>query len=226
MTDSGLTADRSIRVFVVEDHALVREGTAELLERDPGITVIGQAGSAEEALGVVPHLRPDVLLVDIELPDMNGVALVRALDRQLLELRALVVSAYDDYAYVMEALDAGVAGYLLKTASGHELADAVRTVAGGALVLDAAISKRLAKHWREPEPTSASELTPREVDVLQLLGRGMSNKKIATELDLGVRTVESHVSNILGKLGVSSRTEAALFAVSNHLVRPGAAKVT
>jgi two-component system response regulator DevR len=214
---------RSIRVLIVEDHALVREGTAELLERDPEIRVVGLAASAEEALAMVGDVRPDVALVDVELPGMNGLSLAGALGERAPELQVLMVSAYDDYAYVTEALQVGVGGYLLKTASSQELLNAVRTVAGGALVLDAAISQRLTRRWGHPNGPPTAELTARETDVLRLLGRGMSNKKIAEMLGLGVRTVESHVSNVLAKLGVESRTEAALVAVGNHLVRPGPA---
>lgn len=206
--------------MVVEDHALVREGTAELLERDPDLMVVGQAGSAEEGLALLGDLRPDVALVDVELPGLNGIALARAIAEQFPQTRVLILSAYDDYAYVIGALEVGVVGYLLKTASARELADAVRTAAGGALVLDQAISRRLTRRWRSGPGSSTAALTARETDVLRLLARGLPNKQIASELGLGLRTVESHVSNVLGKLGLSSRTEAALYAVSHHVAPP------
>lgn len=206
--------------MVVEDHVLVREGTAELLERDPDLMVVGQAGSAEEGLALLGDLRPDVALVDVELPGLNGIALARAIAEQFPQTRVLILSAYDDYAYVIGALEVGVVGYLLKTASARELADAVRTAAGGALVLDQAISRRLTRRWRSGPGSSTAALTARETDVLRLLARGLPNKQIASELGLGLRTVESHVSNVLGKLGLSSRTEAALYAVSHHVAPP------
>lgn len=206
--------------MVVEDHALVREGTAELLERDPDLMVVGQAGSAEEGLALLGDLHPDVALVDVELPGLNGIALARAIAEQFPQTRVLILSAYDDYAYVIGALEVGVVGYLLKTASARELADAVRTAAGGALVLDQAISRRLTRRWRSGPGSSTAALTARETDVLRLLARGLPNKQIASELGLGLRTVESHVSNVLGKLGLSSRTEAALYAVSHHVAPP------
>ncbi|HCU94245.1 MAG TPA: DNA-binding response regulator [Actinobacteria bacterium] len=209
-----------VRIVVVEDHALVREGTAELLERDPGLTVVGQASSAEEALKLIGGQRPDVALVDVELPGMNGIALARAVANQVAETRVLILSAYDDYAYVIGALEAGVAGYLLKTSSARELCDAVRTAAGGALVLDEAISRRLTHHWRTGPGSASPALTARETEVLRLLARGLPNKQIASQLGLGLRTVESHVSSVLGKLGLASRTEAALYAVSHHLTLP------
>lgn len=211
---------RSIRVVIVDDHALVREGTAELLGRSPEIQVVGQAASAEELLASIDELHPDVAVVDVELPGMNGIELAHELGRHAPGVHVLIVSAYEDHAYVTEALDAGVSGYLLKTASGQELVDAVRTVESGALVLDAALSQRVARRWRERRGPAAADLTFREKDVLGLLGRGMSNKQIAGALGLGVRTVESYVSNILAKLGVESRTEAALLAATGHAARP------
>ena len=203
-----------VRVVLIDDHALVREGTLQLLEQDPGVEVVGQAGSGEEGLSLVEATRPDVVLVDINLPGMSGLDFARAIAGDT-EVRTLIVSAYDDYAYVTEALDVRVGGYLLKTASGKELLDAVRAVAGGVFVLDRAVSSRLS---RRPPPPGGAALTPREADVLGLLAKGLANKHIAIELGLGLRTVESHVSNILTKLGVTSRTEAALYALSHHLV--------
>jgi DNA-binding NarL/FixJ family response regulator len=208
-----------IRILVVEDHALVREGTAELLERSPDLAVVGQAASAEEALPLLERLHPDITLVDVELPGMNGIAFARAVGEQDAATRVLILSAYDDYAYVIGALEAGVAGYLLKTSSARELSDAVRTAAGGALVLDEAISRRLTRRWRSGPGQTSPALTARETEVLRLVAQGLPNKQIAGQLGLGLRTVESHVSSVLGKLGLTSRTEAALYAVS-HDVAP------
>lgn len=205
-----------IRIVVVEDHALVREGTTELLEREPGCTVAGQAGSAEEALQLIRDLRPDVALVDVELPGMNGIALARAVAEQAPDTRVIILSAYDDYAYIIGALEAGVSGYLLKTATARELGNAVQTAVGGALVLDEAISRRLSRRWRSGPGSTTPAFTLRENEVLNLIARGLSNKQIASQLGLGLRTVETHVSSVLGKLGVSSRTEAALYAVSHR----------
>lgn len=219
--EAAEAARRPVRILVVEDHALVREGTAELLERDPGLTVVGQAASAEEALRLIGDLRPDVALVDVELPGMNGIAFAQAVAGQVPEIRVLILSAYDDYAYVIGALEAGVAGYLLKTSSARELSDAVRTAAGGALVLDEAVSRRLTRRWRSGPGSASPALTARETEVLRLIARGLPNKQIASQLGLGLRTVESHVSSVLGKLGLTSRTEAALYAVSNNVASPG-----
>jgi NarL family two-component system response regulator LiaR len=212
-------AKSRVRIFIVDDHALVREGTVQLLKQSPDLEVVGQAGSGEEAVDMLQELRPDVALVDVNLPGMSGLALARLSAVSLPQMRVLVVSAYDDYAYVAEALDIGVGGYLLKTASAKELVDAVRAVADGVFVLDRAISGRLTRRNRSEESNS-SLLTRRETEVLGLLARGRSNKQIANELELGLRTVEGHVSNVLAKLGVQSRTEAVAFALGHRLVIP------
>jgi DNA-binding NarL/FixJ family response regulator len=211
-----VAAGPPVTIVIVEDHALVREGTAELLRRDPGLRVFGQASSAEEALDLLSELCPDIALVDVELPGMNGIALAQTVADRGLPTRVLILSAYDDYAYVIGALEAGVAGYLLKTSSAQELAAAVRTAAGGALVLDEVISRRLTRRWRSGPGKTSPSLTARETEVLRLIAQGLPNKQIASQLGLGLRTVESHVSSLLGKLGVSSRTEAALYAVSHQ----------
>ncbi|MDA8296431.1 MAG: response regulator transcription factor [Actinomycetota bacterium] len=212
---------RAITVAIVDDHALFREGTVYVLEGEEGVEVVGEAGTGEDALELLERLRPDVAIVDINLPGMSGLQVARTLADAGSPVRVLIVSAYDDYAYVTEALEVGVAGYLLKTASGRELVDAVRAVADGVFVLDRAVSSRLARRNRVGAATSSDQLTPREVDVLALLAQGLSNKQIAQRLVLGLRTVESHVSNVLAKLGVTSRTEAVLYALEHHLVTGG-----
>lgn len=206
-----------IQVVIVDDHALVRHGTAQLLGAEEDLEVVGQAGTAEEGLRLLGQLRPDVALVDVNLPGTSGLELARRASTLYPNVRVIVVSAYDDYAYVTEALEIGVSGYLLKTASGSELVDAVRAVADGVFVLDRALSGRLARRWRSA-PGGPDALTAREADVLRLLARGLSNKHIATQLGLGLRTVEGHVSSVLTKFGVSSRTEAVLYALDHHLI--------
>lgn len=219
--NDNLPRHRDITIMVVEDHTLVREGTVELLERASGLKVAAQAGSAEDALGLLASLEPDVLLADVELPGMNGIDLAKVITQRYPGVRVVILSAYDDYAYVIGALEAGVTGYLLKTASARELCDAVRTAANGALVLDRTISQRLTTRWRTGSDRQPVALTARETDVLRLIAQGLPNKQIASQLGLGLRTVESHVSSLLGKLGLASRTEAALYAVSHRVVLPG-----
>lgn len=221
----GLIPESSVapvRVVVVDDHALVREGTVDILERDPMLSVVGQAADGEEAVELICELRPDLAIVDIELPGINGIEVVRAVHQRVPGIRFLVVSAYDDHAYLIEALAAGVAGYLLKTVSGRELVHAVRAAAGGSVVFDEAVSQRLTGTRAQGVQQPSLDLTPRETDVLSLLARGLSNRKIAAELGLGLRTVESHVSNVLSKLGLTSRTEAALYTIRHHLVSTSA----
>ena len=208
-----------IRVVIVDDHTLLREGTIQLLEQQAEVEVVGQAGSGEEGLEVLGRLRPDVTLVDVHLPGMSGLALARAAAASLPGVRVLMVSAYDDYAYLTEALEIGVGGYLLKTATARELVDAVRAVADGVFVLDQALSRRLTRR-RPSGPLAAGALTRRETEVLGVLARGRSNQQIAAELGLGQRTVEGHVSSVLGKLGVASRAEAVAYALGHRLVVP------
>lgn len=207
-----------IRIVIVDDHALLREGTIQLFELQAEVEVVGQAGSGEEGLEVLGRLRPDVALIDVHLPGMSGLALARAA-ASLPGVRVLMVSAYDDYAYVAEALEIGVGGYLLKTATARELVDAVRAVADGVFVLDQALSSRLTRR-RRSGPLAAGALTRRESEVLAVLARGRSNQQIAAELGLGQRTVEGHVSSVLGKLGVASRAEAVAYALGHRLVVP------
>jgi len=216
---TGRPATAPIRVVIVDDHALLREGTIQLLEQQAEVEVVGQAGSGEEGLEVLGRLRPDVALIDVHLPGMSGLALARAAAASLPGVRVLIVSAYDDYAYMAEALKIGVGGYLLKTATARELVDAVRAVAGGVFVLDQALSSRLTRR-RRSGPLAAGTLTRRESEVLAVLARGRSNQQIAAELGLGQRTVEGHVSSVLGKLGVASRAEAVAYALGHRLVVP------
>lgn len=213
--DSGIGP---IRVLIVDDHALLREGTVQLLEREPDMLVVGQASNGKQASLLFDRLRIDVALMDVNLPDISGLEVIRLALSRHPEIRILIVSAYDDYAYVAEAIDLGVSGYLLKTATGRELVNAVRTVARGDFVLSGSISSRLARKGQVNSDTRDAKLTPREVDVLRLLGNGLTNKAIANNLGLTLRTVEGYVSNVLSKLEVTSRTEAALYALSRHLI--------
>ncbi len=204
-------------MIVVEDHSLVREGTIQLLEKHPDIKVVGEAESAERALLLLDRLGPDVAIVDVSLPGMSGLSLAREATVRFPQVAIVILTAYDDYAYLDEALDIGVAGYLLKTASARELADAVRAAAGGVLVLARELASRVAARPQLGGGDTSVSLTPRQADVIALLAQGYSNKGIAAQLQLGLRTVESHVSTIIAKLGVTSRTEAALWAINHHV---------
>ena len=209
---------KPIRVLIVDDHALFREGTAQLLEREPDIKVVGQAATAAHALQLMERLDLDLALVDVGLPGINGLELARQIHQRRPRVRVVILSAYDDYAYISQAMEIGVEGYLLKTSSGKELVEALRAVAEGAFVLGKAVSQRLMHRRSDQVGEPGGTLTPRELGVLDLVARGSSNKQIASELGLGIRTIEGYVSNILSKLNVASRTEAAMYAFKHHLV--------
>jgi len=209
-----------IRVVVVDDHALHRDGTRQILEAHPDFQVVGEASSGEIALALVNQLRPDVVLMDIRLPGMNGIEVTRKLSQDHPDVRVLMVSAYDEDEYVRGALEAGAAGYLRKTAPGRELVEAVRAVAGGATVLQSGLTARLLISTRQAEP-GATDLTERELAVLRLLAAGLHNRELAARLGISPRTVDRHCDNIYAKLGVGSRTEAVVRAISTKLLTVG-----
>ena len=209
-----------IRVVVVDDHALHRDGTRQILQAYPDLQVVGDAASGEVALALVNQLHPDVVLLDIRLPGMNGIEVARRLTRDHPEVRVLMVSAYDEDEYVRGALEAGAAGFLRKTAPGKELVQAVRAVAGGASVLQSGLAARLLISSRQPEQ-GADQLTERELAVLRLVAAGLHNREVASRLGISSRTVDRHCDNIYAKLGVGSRTEAVVRAISTKLLTVG-----
>jgi len=209
-----------IRVVVVDDHTLHRDGTRQILEAYPDLQVVGDADSGEVALALVNQLHPDVVLMDIRLPGMNGIEVTRRLTRDHPDVRVIMVSAYDEDEYVRGALEAGAAGYLRKTATCRELVQAVRSVATGTSVLQSGLAARLLISSRQPEPGPA-DLTERELAVLRLLMAGLHNREVASQLGISPRTVDRHCDNIYAKLGVSSRTEAVVRAISTKLLTVG-----
>ncbi len=208
----------TIRVVIAEDHTLVREGTRQILEQAPDIEVVGEAARGDEAVALAEQLQPDVLLVDLRMPGLNGIEVARQVGDGRGGPRVLLLSAYDDETYVAEALAAGAAGYLLKTTPGRELVEAVRAVHAGSTVLQHAISQRLALNSIRPRP-SGPRLSERELEVLRRTARGLSSKEIAGQLQISQRTVEGHLNNIYAKLGVNSRTEAVVQAVARRMIR-------
>ena len=221
MHNAARAAEAPTTVVIADDHVVVREGTRQLLELEDDIEVVGEVSTVREAVAAARRLLPALMVVDIELADGSGVEVVRQVVEAGLPVRCLMLSAHDDYVYVSEALAAGAAGYLLKTVTAAELVVAVRAVGLGGVVVDKALSRRLAGRQRRPEDQLVASLTAREFDVIRALARGRSNKEIAGELGVGVRTVESYVSAVLGKLGERSRTEATLYAIDHHLVASG-----
>ena len=206
-----------IRVLVVDDHALHRDGIRQILGQQPDIQVAGEAESAERALVLVNLLHPSVVLMDIRLPGMNGIDATRRIRRDHPGTRVLVVSAYDDEEYIRGALEAGASGHLSKAAPGRQLIEAVRAVAAGGTVIEPAVLNRLLA-GTSGAPLPAAQLTERELAVLELLAHGLHNKQVATRLGISRRTVERHCDNIYDKLGVGSRTEAVVQAISAKLV--------
>ena len=209
---------RPIRVLIVDDHALLREGTRQILEKDPGIDVVGEAGRGDDAVRLAAELKPDVLLLDLRLPGLPGIEVARQVAAESPATRVMVVTAYDEEDYVLEALQAGAAGYLLKTAPARELVEGVHAVFAGTTVLEPSISAALARRWARPSGPGGTQLSARELEVLRMTAHGMANKEIARKLGLSMRTVEGHLNRTFGKLGVTSRTEAVFQAVSQHLI--------
>jgi NarL family two-component system response regulator LiaR len=208
-----------IRVLLVDDHAVVREGLRALLELQDGIAIAGEAADGEEAIALTLELEPDVVLMDLVMPRLGGLDAMRALREQAPAARVIVLTSFLDDDMLMPALRAGAAGYLLKNADPQEVVRAVRTASAGEALLAPAVAARLVETLAADGPDDPLErLTPREREVLVLIGRGFPNKLIARELDVAEKTVKTHVGNVLGKLGVSDRTQAAVLAVRAGLV--------
>ncbi|MGH3031673.1 MAG: response regulator [Gaiellaceae bacterium] len=211
-----------IRVLVVDDHMVVREGLRAFLELQEGIEVAGEAVDGEEAVEAAVHLRPDVILMDLVMPRLDGVAAMRSLRESVPDARVIVLTSFLDDDKLLPALRAGAAGYLLKNTEPQEVARAVRAAHAGEALLDPVVAARLVETLAAAgaeEPLD--RLTPREREVLVHIGRGFPNKRIARELDLSEKTVKTHVGHVLAKLGVSDRTQAAVVAVRAGLVDPG-----
>jgi DNA-binding NarL/FixJ family response regulator len=206
-----------IRVLVVDDHAVVREGLRTFLELQDGIEVAGEAADGEKAIEAAERLSPNVVLMDLVMPTLDGLAAMRELRERVPGARVIVLTSFADDDKLLPALRAGAAGYLLKNAEPQELARAVRAAHAGQALLDPHVAARLVDALAgEKEPLD--RLTPREREVLQLIGRGFSNKRIAQELGLSEKTVKTHVGHVLAKLGVDDRTQAAVFAVRAGLI--------
>jgi DNA-binding NarL/FixJ family response regulator len=214
----------STAVFLVDDHAVVRRGLASYLDGEDDIEVIGQAGDGRTALAELAVLAngarglPDVVLMDLLMPGMNGIEATAEITRRWPEVRVIAVTSFLEEDKVRAALDAGAAGYLLKDAEADDVADAVRTVAAGNVAVQPSVARTLVDAVRRPAP-AATALTNREREVILLLADGHTNQQIATRLEMSERTARTHVSNILAKLGLTSRTQAAMWAERNGLTR-------
>ncbi|MHC3472699.1 response regulator [Streptomyces sp. 7R007] len=209
--------DEPIRVFLLDDHEVVRRGVHDLLDDEPDISVVGEAATAEQALVRVPALRPDVAVLDVRLPDGDGVSVCRELRSRMPELTCLMLTSFDDEEALLDSIMAGASGYVLKQIQGSDLVSAVRTVASGQSLLDPSATTRLMARLRheqqhEEEPDALPGLTDREREILALIGEGLTNRQIGQRLFLAEKTVKNHISRLLAKLGVERRIQAAVIA--------------
>ena len=214
-------AEGGIRILVADDHPMLREGLVAVLSTQPDFDIIGEAADGAEVVRLAEALRPDVILLDLEMPNVDGVAALEGLRDTVSEARTIVFTAYDTDERILRSLRAGARGYLLKGASRQEIFDAVRTVHAGGSLLEPGVTTRLLDHVREGGEQT-EPLTPRELEVLALISEGLHNSEIAGRLFVTERTVKFHVSSILAKLGADNRTEAVALAARRGLIRmPG-----
>jgi DNA-binding NarL/FixJ family response regulator len=219
MTDSsGNSAEKApVTVFLLDDHEVVRRGVHDLLDAEPDLTVIGEASTAEQALVRVPALRPQVAVLDVRLPDGDGVGVCRELRSRMPDLACLMLTSFDDEEALLDAIMAGASGYVLKQITGVDLVNAVRTVASGQSMLDPGATARVMARLRgggaqEEPPQGLPGLTEREREILALVGEGLTNREIGKQLYLAEKTVKNNISRLLAKLGVERRVQAAVIA--------------
>jgi NarL family two-component system response regulator LiaR len=212
-----------IKVLIADDHAVVREGTRRILEQEPDMVVVGEAGDGDEAVNLATSLKPDVAIIDIAMPRMDGIEATKRIKAARPSTNVLILSAYDDDQFIFSLLEAGAAGYLLKSIRGRELVDAIRAVYSGESVLHPSIARKVLNHFvstsGKPEGQEPSGvLSDREMEVLKLAAKGLSNQDIAEKLCLSIRTVQGHLGHIFNKLQVGSRTEAVVRALKEGWV--------
>lgn len=217
---------QAIRILLVDDHAILRQGTAELLRREPDMEVVGEAGNGQEALDLVQELHPEVVVMDVRMPGMSGVEATHRIHESFPSVQVLVLTAHDDDQYVFSLLEAGACGYLLKNAPIAELVKAIRLVKAGESPLDPTIARKIVARMtgasektipRQSETAMVEELSARELEVLKLLAQGRSNRGIGEALFISDRTVQAHLTNIYAKMGVTTRLDAVLTAIRRGL---------
>lgn len=214
---------RKIKILIADDHAVVREGTRRILEQERDMEVVGEAGDGEEAVNLATSLKPDVAIMDISMPKMDGIEATRRIKVVCPSINVLILSAYDDDQFIFSLLEAGAAGYLLKSVRSRELLDAIRAVYSGESVLHPSIARKVLNRFvsasGKPEGKEPSGmLSDREMEVLKLAAKGLSNQDIAEKLCLSIRTVQGHLGHIFNKLQVGSRTEAVVRALKEGWV--------
>ncbi|MEU3058237.1 response regulator transcription factor [Streptomyces griseus] len=219
MTDNAAdpAGKTPVTVFLLDDHEVVRRGVHDLLDAEPDLTVVGEAGTVEQALARIPALRPQVAVLDVRLPDGDGVSVCRELRSRMPGLACLMLTSFDDEEALLDAIVAGASGYVLKQITGTDLVQAVRTVASGRSMLDPGATARVMARLRdgaaqEERPSGVGVLTPREQEILVLIGEGLTNREIGLRLYLAEKTVKNNISRILAKLGVERRVQAAVIA--------------
>ncbi|WP_017692318.1 response regulator transcription factor [Paenibacillus sp. PAMC 26794] len=211
--------ETSIKVLLVDDHEMVRIGLAAVLDTEDGIEVVGEAGSGEEGIRLAQEYKPDVVLMDLVMEGMDGIEATRQVLKMYPECKVIVLTSYLDDEKMYPVIEAGAFSYLLKTSRANEVADAIRAAARGQSVLESQVASKMMNRFRQPQAAAPlhDELTDREMDVLRLLAKGKSNQDIADDLIIGIKTVKFHVTNLLEKLGVDDRTQAAIYAYKNGL---------
>lgn len=212
-----------ITVVIADDHAVVREGTRALLEREPDMQVLGEAADGEEAIRLIEELKPDVAILDISMPKLTGIEVTRRIKPRFPSTAILILTAYDNEEYIFALLEAGAAGYLLKDAHGKDVVDAVRSVSSGESVLHPSVARKVIKRaivgsGKASATKQEAELSEREIEVLKLAAKGMSNRDIADALCISIRTVHGHLNSLFHKLKVGSRTEAIFKSVKRGLL--------
>lgn len=209
----------AIRILIADDHSIVREGLKQLLELDGDIVVVGQAGDGYECLSLLNKLKPDVLLLDINMPNLDGLKVLNIMKEEKMEAKVLILTIHNEIEYLLKAVDIGCNGYVLKDSDSALLKKAIYNVYNGEMYIQPSLTPLLNSNLsdRDNYKDKLNELTRREYDVLKLLAEGFFNKEIASTLNISERTVKNHVSNIFKKIGVSDRTQAAVFAIKNGL---------
>jgi NarL family two-component system response regulator LiaR len=213
-----LTKSKTIKVLVVDDHEMVRRGLTAYLETENDITVVGEANDGSKAIEMVKTLVPDVILMDLIMENMGGIEATAQIKEMFPQIQIIILTSFIDEKLIFPALEAGALSYLLKTAKAEEIVYAIRSAVKEEAIIEPKVASQMLTRMRAPERQLHDELTPRELEVLRLIGNGKTNQEIADTLFIGIKTVKTHVSNILSKLQVEDRTQAAIYANRNNLV--------